>query len=469
MRWVSADVLAMRWVSVGGAMRWVSVGVLAMRWVSVGVLLWCVGAVGQEAASRPRLFYSIAAYDRKQHVHLKRLVAEAASACEGGLRVTLRVYSCDGTSGSVAFSAAEVAELEQLAFCTRGDLRLVHEVRPGALRHALTMEHRDAFREELEAPSPGASPDDVFAYGEDDVLLSLRSLVAFAAESRRLRAAADGTRYVVGFQRFETTGTGLAATEVLWENARPHWWAPVDIGGDLYLLPTNVHAGAYALTRADFEAVAAECPAYVVEKREKRVKREMAAGWRLYLHCGRRKAIPARRFHAFLVHHLTDRNWWERSACAAPLQTLAATFADWVARFDAGDRSFLCGNWWDMANYRCDRRYVRHLRRDEIARQFGGARHECGVVHNVSSDTYTAHRPWERTLRAIAIARACDYQAREAARATTGDLLRRFGDNAAGVAFFDEVTKKNGNFGDLVLEAGAPVLAVRPDDSDPPP
>ena len=108
-----------------------------------------------------------------------------------------------------------------------------------------------------------------------DVLLSLRSLVAFAAESRRLRAAADGTRYVVGFQRFETTGTGLAATEVLWENARPHWWAPVDIGGDLYLLPTNVHAGAYALTRADFEAVAAECPAYVVEKRKKQGRKRV--------------------------------------------------------------------------------------------------------------------------------------------------------------------------------------------------
>ena len=147
-----------------------------------------------------------------------------------------------------------------------------------------------------------------------------------------------------------------------------------------------------------------------------------------------------------------------------------STIDDWLERFDAGDGSFLCGNWW-TPEYRCGRDRLRHLRRDEIAARFDGAKHECGVVHNVSADTYVAHRPSEKTLRAIATARACDYQAREAARATTPDLLRRFGDNDAGVTFFDEVTKANGNFGDLVLEAGGPALAVRPVDaaSDPGP
>ena len=168
-----------------------------LRWVSVGVsLLWCAAGApsqpqpeaeaeeGVTLAQGPRLFYSIASYDRRQHVHLKRLVAEAASACEGGLRVTLRVYSCDGTAGSAAFSEAELAELEKVAFCTRrGGLALVHEVRPGALRRALTMEHRDAFREELASPARGASPEDVFAYGEDDVLLSVRSVMALASEA----------------------------------------------------------------------------------------------------------------------------------------------------------------------------------------------------------------------------------------------------------------------------------------------
>ena len=156
------------------------------------------------------------------------------------------------------------------------------------------------------------------------------------------------------------------------------------------------------------------------------------------------------------VHHLPNRNWWERSPCAARLADLANVIDDWLRRFDAGDSSFLCGDWW-TPSYKCGRGVLRALGRAEAAERFGGA--ACGVAHNATADSYTIRRPAEAALRAVAAKRACDYQEREAAAADTADLLRRFGRTAAGVDFLPARKAISSNF-DLVLEDGPPVSVV---------
>ena len=145
------------------------------RWSWFALL---TAVVRSKDARNPLLFYSICAFDRKQHVHLKRLVAEAASMCEGGLRVRLRIYTADGTDGTANFTAFEADELSALARCggaLGGRLAFSVEARPGELRKVLTMEHRREFAAELASPSPGASADDLFLFTEDDVLVRAES------------------------------------------------------------------------------------------------------------------------------------------------------------------------------------------------------------------------------------------------------------------------------------------------------
>ena len=162
--------------------------------------------------------------------------------CEGGLRVTLRIYTADGTDGTAALSGAEARELAALADCSGalgGSMAFSVEPRPGRLRKVLTMEHRREFAAELARPSPGSGRGDVFLFTEDDVLVSLRGVLAMRAAADELRAARDGHKYVAGFNRFEVGG-GAAPTEVLWENPYASDWSPVAIGGALWLMPRTV-------------------------------------------------------------------------------------------------------------------------------------------------------------------------------------------------------------------------------------
>ena len=98
--------------------------------------------------------------------------------CEGGLRVTLRIYTADGTDGTAALSGAEARELAALADCSGalgGSMAFSVEPRPGRLRKVLTMEHRREFAAELARPSPGSGRGDVFLFTEDDVLVRAES------------------------------------------------------------------------------------------------------------------------------------------------------------------------------------------------------------------------------------------------------------------------------------------------------
>ena len=57
--------------------------------------------------------------------------------------------------------------------------------------------------------------------------------------------------------------------------------------------------------------------------------------------------LPVDKLPAFFVHHLPNKNWWQRSECAVTVDELFVKVRAWQRRFDAGDRSFVCGRYWD--------------------------------------------------------------------------------------------------------------------------
>ena len=415
------------------------------------------------AASCERIFYSICSYDRKQHHALRELVRDASGMCEAGYNVTLRIYTGDGTAGSTAIGDAQDRDLRRAAACTRaagGDLSMAYDARAGALKKRLTLEHRREFAAELENPSPGAAADDVFVFSEDDTRVPLRSVAAFRAAAARLARAPDGDRYVLGFHRYEVA-PGYGA--VVWENALPHHWGAVDVGGELYVLPHNVHAAAYAATRSELAKLAARCPdkTIMVTPQPDSMARLQASGWGVFHQCGRRKVLPARDFDAFFLRHLPDKNWWERSACASSLADVADRVGAWARRFAAGDRSFLCGDWWDGGGG-CARDELEKVRHPDATVDGGRAAGPCGVVRNATSGALYAHRPTDAAVRRVAVERARRDAARDAGRLSTRDLVDRYGGDA-----YDGAKKEN--FPLVAPDGGPSRVEVRPRAGAPPP
>ena len=92
-----------------------------------------------------RLLYAIMAYDRKQHIHLLTMLHSAVSMCEGGLRVTILLYTAD----SNPYTPKEREELQALCdSCTGrtgGTLALENIAVDAQLKFDATMQHRKEF------------------------------------------------------------------------------------------------------------------------------------------------------------------------------------------------------------------------------------------------------------------------------------------------------------------------------------
>ena len=190
-----------------------------------------------------RVLFGITAFNRKQHVHLKQMVLAVVSMCEAGMDVTVLLYTADTN----LYTDAETHEMEQLGFCTRiqgsVDIRIL--VRSAELQLKMTMEHRQEFKSMLD-------DYDLFIYTEDDMQVDFRHLTAYIAESHRLRNAAEGDKYLIGYLRYEENGISTGHTQVIWENSDDAWF-PVEIDGKLYMMPQNVHGGLYVSTRDELK------------------------------------------------------------------------------------------------------------------------------------------------------------------------------------------------------------------------
>mmetsp|Transcript_14536 Transcript_14536/g.47364 ORF Transcript_14536/g.47364 Transcript_14536/m.47364 type:complete len:399 (+) Transcript_14536:1778-2974(+) len=375
------------------------------------VALVCVVAVARNATTTPRrlsstttgplrLLYCITAFDRKQHVHLLQMLLSAVSMCEGGLVVRVLIYTADTNP----YTELEALEFDHVAkTCTGrsgGAVEIVVEEHPASLRLEMTMQHRHEVKKRLQE-------FDVFVYAEDDVLIELRHVLAYVEASKKLAGSAAGKKYMLGWQRFEKTGIGMGARQIMWENGIDSWHA-VEIGGDAYATMVNPHAGAWIATRDQLIALQRECNILRVPQTANSFTRVRAAGWNMYLNCGRRKVLPLRNFQAFIVHHLPDKNWWQRSECAVLVPDLLAHFHGWVTRYDRGDRSFLCGDWW--TDHFC-RDEMQVVPAGERKRRFG-MQGSCTVWRNRTSGTETIVKPNEKLRSEGAVMRARETAAR---------------------------------------------------------
>ena len=163
--------------------------------------------------------------------------------------------------------------------------------------------------------------------------------MAYLSESAKLNAAPDGDKYVLGWQRFERNGIGHGAEHVMWENGLDNYHG-VETGGRLYATMVNPHAGAWIATRDELKAHHKKCGILRIPKTAGSFTRVRAGGWNLYLNCGRRKVLPVDGFNNFLIHHLPDKNWWQRSECAIAVPDLLAQMRDWRKRYCATSKSW---------------------------------------------------------------------------------------------------------------------------------
>jgi len=351
-----------------------------------------------------RLLFAIMAYDRKQHIHLLTMLCSALSMCEGGLRVTVLLYTAD----SNPYTVKETAELEALCgscMSSKGSLDLEIVELDAALKFDATMQHRKAFLRRIE-------DFDLFVYAEDDVHIELRHIAAYVKASDHLARSEDGHKYVLGWQRLERNGIGLGAEHVMWENGIDNYHG-VEVGKRLYATMVNPHAGAWMATQAELKAHHKQCRILNIPKTAGSFTRVRAGGWNMYMNCGRRKVLPVRNFQNFLVHHLPDKNWWQRSECAVAVPDLLEHFRSWQHSYESGDRSMVCGRWWIKGDFCRDELEV--VRAGERKKRFG-IKGSCTVWRNRTSGAETITLPNEKMKRLSAIVQAKEDAGKRAAK-----------------------------------------------------
>ena len=311
--------------------------------------------------------------------------------CEGGLFVRVVLYTADTNP----YTKAQKREIKQIEQTCTSEMEIDIQEHPASLRLEMTMQHRIEVQKHLE-------DFDMFLYAEDDVHVELRHVMAYLRHSRKLMNAPNGAKYLLGWQRFEKTGIGLGASQIMWENG-PDSWHPVEIGGELYATMVNPHAGAWIATREELQQLEKQCRILRVPQTANSFTRVRAAGWNMYLNCGRRKVLPLVDFPAFIVHHLPDKNWWQRSECAVLVPDLLDHFRHWISLYYThNDKSFLCGDWWSDSFCRDELQVVPA---GERKRKYG-MQGSCTVWRNRSTGVETVVQPNEDLRLAGAVMKA---------------------------------------------------------------
>ena len=369
---------------------------------------------GVVEAPRPRnlrVLYCITAYDRKQHVHLLQMLGSVVSMCEGGLQVELVLYTAD----SNPYTSSQEAEMREiLGGCSGffgGSVTFKLLALPASLKFDMTMQHRHEMRNRID-------DFDVFVYAEDDIHVEVRHVMTYYHEALKLQKADHGDKYVLGWQRFEKNGIGMGADQVMWENGVDSYHA-VEIGGELYVTMVNPHAGAWIATRDELKQHHRQCHILSVPKTAGSFTRVRAGGWNLYLNCGRRKVMPVKNIANFLIHHLPDKNWWQRSECAIAVPALLDHMRQWRDAYAAGDRTMVCGDWWTDTFCRDEMQVVRSSERKKKY----GVKGSCTVWRNRTSLRETINLPNEKMKRLGDIVKAKE----AAAKVEAKKLERQFG------------------------------------------
>ena len=129
------------------------------------------------------------------------------------------------------------------------------------------------------------------------------------------------------------------------------------------------------------------------------------------MNCGRRKVLPVDKLPAFFVHHLPNKNWWQRSECAVTVDELWIKTREWQRRWDAGDRSFVCGRYWDESWCQKDMKVIPAAERQKLTNTKGS----CLAWRNLTSGEQFIQGPNEQMRAAGAVARAASEAAKKEA------------------------------------------------------
>ena len=123
----------------------------------------------------------------------------------------------------------------------------------------------------------------------------------------------------------------------------------------------------------------------------------------------------------FFVHHLPDKNWWQRSECCISVPTLLEHMDSWAtAYYDRNDKSMVCGDWWTDSFCRDEMKVVKSSERKKKY----GAKGSCTVWRNLTTMEETINLPNEKMKRKADIVKAKE----AAGKIEEKKLLRQFGE-----------------------------------------
>jgi 2-polyprenyl-3-methyl-5-hydroxy-6-metoxy-1,4-benzoquinol methylase len=142
---------------------------------------------------------------------------------------------------------------------------------------------------------------DLFAYSEDDMVVTEENIRAFLRVTPRL--APDE---IAGFLRYEVDPSGNRS---LPEVHRAFRWKPESVrrrGSSLTAEFTNEHSGFYLLTRDQLRQAIA-CGEFVCAPYQGRYGTPETAATDIYTRCGFRKVVCVSELESFLIHHASNR------------------------------------------------------------------------------------------------------------------------------------------------------------------
>lgn len=165
---------------------------------------------------------------------------------------------------------------------------------PSSNPYSLPFAHRQLFADRKDGY-------DLFIFSEDDTLVVERNIRAFLEVTSLL-----GEDLIAGFLRTEQASDGTLRVSTVHHR---FYWDPASVferGGETFAQFTNMHSGAFMLTRDQLSSVQAS-GGFLVPPHEGQYAMRETAATDVYTQCGLRKVICISRVDDFLLPHLPNK------------------------------------------------------------------------------------------------------------------------------------------------------------------
>eukprot|EP01036_Dinobryon_divergens_P029057 gene29057-38109_t len=236
---------------------------------------------------------------------LNLIMGQYQSMCEGGWYPTVAVFTTANWSDTMK------RYFRQRTFCYRinASIPIIVDVHPPSIGFGLGAEHRRFMGSQLDS-------HDVFIYHEDDILVKHSHLVAYLAETKKLRIGLGDSAikdYSIGFQRYRrlvrspnhhaiNSGEQDIFEQDLMEET-PNF-RPTCIANSPYLVVEgNIHQAMWILTREQVETLQGKCSFLNQSSPSREYMSSFSLFYTKKYHCALIKVIPGDRLTTFVVHH----------------------------------------------------------------------------------------------------------------------------------------------------------------------